>query len=93
MEELLDNLLFSATLPRLILPTPSDPPSRAERIVHNAARRRLAERYGFEEYEPLAQQAASRCLLRKIPMMGLLTFGVALWGIMSKPLYRNPQSN
>lgn len=57
MEELLDNLLFSATLPRLLFPLPDDPPTRSERIVHNAARRRLAERYGFKEYQPLVGRA------------------------------------
>lgn len=92
MEELLDNLLFSATLPRMILPRPDDPPTRSERVVHNAARRRLAERYGFEEYQPLAEAAASRCLFRKIPVMGLVAFGAALWVMVGKT-FTTPKSS
>lgn len=92
MEELLDNLLFSATLPRVIFPLPGDPPTRSERVVHNAARRRLAERYGFKEYQPLAEAAAARCLFRKIPMMGLVAFGAALWVTVSKT-FMSPRSN
>lgn len=88
MEELLDNLLFSATLPAVAFPTPGKPPSPAERIVHNGARRRLAERYGSDEYLALAEQAHGRCLFRTFPI-----FHMAAVGLLLFRAWLRPQSN
>lgn len=85
MEELLDNLLFSATLPAVAFPKPGSPPSPAERIVHNAARRRLAERYGSDEYLALADLATTRCFARKNPwVLPMVLTGVGLWNLLMR---------
>lgn len=93
--ELLDNLLFSATLPRVAFPDPARPPLPIERIVHNGARRRLAERYGFEEYRVLAEREQTRCFARKHPwVLQALMFGTAsygLWSMLCRP--SRPKSN
>ncbi len=89
MEELVDNLLFSATLPGVAFPDPERPPIPALRVVHNGARRRLAERYGFEEYRVLAEREQTRCFARKHPwvLQALMfgTVGYALWGMLTRP--------
>lgn len=92
MDELVDNLLFSATLPGVAFPASGSPPLPALRIVHNGARRRLAERYGFYEYRDLAEREQTRCFARKHPwvlqalMFGTVSYG--LWGM----LMRSPPS-
>jgi hypothetical protein len=95
MDELLDNLLFSATLPRVAFPDPKKPPLPIERIVHNGARRRLAERYGFEEYRDLAEREHTRCFARQHPwMIQALMFGTVsygLWSMLTRS--RSPKSN
>lgn len=89
MEELLDNLLFSVTLPLVAFPDPGRPPSRAERLVHNGARRRLAERYGSEEYRALAERATERYLWSRFSMPGLMVAGALILSAM----FRRPKSN
>jgi hypothetical protein len=85
MEELLDNLLFSATLPAVAFPPPGKPPTSAERIVHNGARRRLAERYGSDEYLALAERAHCRYLARKFPIFQIAAAGLLLFGAWLRP--------
>lgn len=88
MDELVDNLLFSATLPGVAFPDPARPPLPALRVVHNSARRRLAERYGFEEYRRRAEHEQTRCFARKHPwVLQALMFGTAsygLWGMLTR---------
>jgi hypothetical protein len=92
MDELLDNLLFSATLPGVAFPDPKRPPLPIERIVHNGARRRLAERYGFYEYRELAEREQTRCFARKHPwVLQALMFGTASFGLWGR-LMRSPSS-
>jgi hypothetical protein len=82
MEEFLDNLLFSATLPLVAFPDPGAPPLSDFRIVHNGARRRLAERYGFEEYRVLAEHEQARCFARQLHQS--LIDGIGLWIVMCR---------
>lgn len=95
MDELFENLLFSMTLPEVAFLKPgAPPPARELRIAHNFARRRLAERYGFEEYQPLAERAELLCFARKNRwLMPVLLSGVGLWAILSRALKQRAPSN
>lgn len=91
MDELLENLLFSMTLPEVVYLKPgAPPPAREVRVAHNFARRRLAERYGFEEYQPLAERATALCFARKNPwVLPALLIGGGLYAWFGK-LLRQP---